>query len=354
MNNCQQYGQSLIIFSKYNGTFDHIFVCEKDEKIKNETISNLKQYQLDKFVTFFEMDLIDFLKNEYSKVTSKSIVFFQTEGLSEASGSDESNEIMKFVSSMESPPPLIFFNMFKFKEIENFKILKNEKINLIGFYKNMRIDNKMNHLSVQSKAQFKEILKNKKMKEVLFKFLKGKLFKDKSMMHDCLKLIEDLVKDKDDSVVYSELFKRINENSKVETVNEEGRVNWRVNEIEDLLKKNLKYTSFESMLDIGCGDGSISLDLGKALKIKNIHACDIRKIISTNDLNFKLLDENSKELPYEDESMSIVFCIMSLHHMKHLNETLNEIYRIVKPGSYLLIREHDCDEKNFDLFLDVH
>jgi hypothetical protein len=353
MNNCQQFGQSLIIFSKFNGTFDQIFACEKNEKIKNETISNLKEYQLEKFVTFFEMDLIDFLKNEYSKVASKSIVFYQTEGLSDER-SDEKNEIMKFISTMESPPPLIFFNSFKYQEMKDFKMLKNEKINLIGFYKNVRIENEMDHLSVQSKSQFKEILKDKIMKEVLFKHLRGKLIHDKLLMDDCLNMIEDLVKDnKDDSIIYSELFKRINEN-KVKTINEEGRVNWRVKEIEDLLKKNLNCSNFDSMLDIGCGDGSISLDIGKTFNIKNIHGCDIRNIISTNDLNFKLLDENSKKLPYEDESMSIVFCLMSLHHMKNLNETLNEIYRIVKPGSYLLIREHDCNEKNFCLFLDVH
>lgn len=97
------------------------------------------------------------------------------------------------------------------------------------------------------------------------------------------------------------------------------------------------------------------------MNIKNIFGSDIRKIIKESkeeeeekEFKFILLNENDKILPFKNESFSIIFCLMSLHHVKNLNETLNELFRILKPGSYLLIREHDSNEMNFNLFLDVN
>ena len=50
-----------------------------------------------------------------------------------------------------------------------------------------------------------------------------------------------------------------------------------------------------------------------------------------------------------DCSVDLVTCIMSMHHFRDFNQMLKEISRVLKPGGYLFIREHDVDIQDFKL-----
>lgn len=38
----------------------------------------------------------------------------------------------------------------------------------------------------------------------------------------------------------------------------------------------------------------------------------------------------------------MITCFVTLHHVPHLNSTLRELVRILRPDGYLILREHDC------------
>ncbi len=40
--------------------------------------------------------------------------------------------------------------------------------------------------------------------------------------------------------------------------------------------------------------------------------------------------------------VDLITCFVTLHHVPHLEPMLCEIVRILRPGGYLILREHDC------------
>ena len=51
---------------------------------------------------------------------------------------------------------------------------------------------------------------------------------------------------------------------------------------------------------------------------------------------------DSENMPLEDEQYQIVTCNMSIHHYPHPQKAVNEMYRILKKGGYLLLNDMDC------------
>ena len=44
----------------------------------------------------------------------------------------------------------------------------------------------------------------------------------------------------------------------------------------------------------------------------------------------------------DDQSVNLITCLVTLHHITNINNILKELARIIQPNGYLLIREHDC------------
>lgn len=50
-----------------------------------------------------------------------------------------------------------------------------------------------------------------------------------------------------------------------------------------------------------------------------------------------------------NESVSLITCLVTLHHLPNLDRIVRELARILKPNGYLIIREHDCKlERSLD------
>ncbi|KAF0973084.1 hypothetical protein FDP41_008588 [Naegleria fowleri] len=112
------------------------------------------------------------------------------------------------------------------------------------------------------------------------------------------------------------------------------RTSNRSNKIKELIPKSLKV---RNMLDIGCSEGSITQAVGHELGLtkENIHGLNNPIIYLSNN------------------SFSLVTALMSFHHIKNVEETIKEVYRILEPGGALIIREHDCSPPETSLTLDI-
>lgn len=145
-----------------------------------------------------------------------------------------------------------------------------------------------------------------------------------------------------------------------------NRAEYRANEIIKYIynfnnntQNNIIINKNDIILDIGGADCSIIKELGEKLNInkQNIYCTDIiypkdYKDGYINDINFKLLIQDTK-LPFDDNSITLVTCLMTLHHVKNIEYLLNEIFRILKPNGILIIREHDLTYNGIAMVFDI-
>lgn len=98
----------------------------------------------------------------------------------------------------------------------------------------------------------------------------------------------------------------------------------------------------ESYLDYGCGDGSITKQIGRELNITEVYGVDV-------------IEQEQSGLIYclgnisciNDDSIDLVTAFVSFHHIPNIHDVLNEIHRVMKTGGVLVIREHDFDAVNY-------
>lgn len=97
-------------------------------------------------------------------------------------------------------------------------------------------------------------------------------------------------------------------------------------------------------LDHGCGSGKITREIADYLGADIVYGVDIyshellaeRNIISVNPSA-----EGHIRLP--DNSVDIITCFLSMHHVDLQEITTQELVRILRPGGTLLLYEHDYD-----------
>lgn len=119
--------------------------------------------------------------------------------------------------------------------------------------------------------------------------------------------------------------------------------------------RELKLRDVNSYLDVGSGDGSITLAIGELLNADRILACDVVKPESVpRGIEFTLLNpKNPYVLPYPNSSQDVITAFMSLHHIEGINMMLREIRRVLKDDGIFIIREHDSSPPELSLLLDV-
>lgn len=122
----------------------------------------------------------------------------------------------------------------------------------------------------------------------------------------------------------------------------------KIKEYKDLFEKA------ETILEIGGGQGWASCILKNLYPDKAIISSDISEhaIEGTKHWEelFKVkLDKKitcpSHKIPLKDESIDLIFCFQTAHHLRRKNETLNEISKKLKQnGHCLFIQEPTCNK----------
>jgi ubiquinone/menaquinone biosynthesis C-methylase UbiE len=102
-------------------------------------------------------------------------------------------------------------------------------------------------------------------------------------------------------------------------------------------------------LEIGPGPGYIGLEWLKRTSNTVLKGLDISpeiiKIAERNAAEYGLSDRveyrqgNGGDMPFDDNAFDVVFTYDSLHEWSQPEETVNEIYRVLKPGARYLISD---------------
>ncbi len=105
----------------------------------------------------------------------------------------------------------------------------------------------------------------------------------------------------------------------------------------------------DSVLEIGCGAGRVTLPLGKCFNI--VHAVDVsegmlayaKERVKSPTIHYYLSDGLAVPLP--NTSVSAVFSCHVFQHFDsnvHATEYFNEIYRVLKPGGSMMVHLPIC------------
>eukprot|EP00939_MAST-03C_sp_MAST-3C-sp1_P000418 g418.t1 len=129
------------------------------------------------------------------------------------------------------------------------------------------------------------------------------------------------------------------------------RYSKRIREISAILPRDFRPRKY---LDVGCAEGSITAPLGAHYKLEPsaIVGCDIRDIPTADGMLFEKYDGENLTT-HEDGSLDLVTMIMALHHVRNPTKLLTEVVRVLRPGGFLVIREHDCNPSRVALALDI-
>jgi ubiquinone/menaquinone biosynthesis C-methylase UbiE len=119
----------------------------------------------------------------------------------------------------------------------------------------------------------------------------------------------------------------------------------------------LQSCKITEILDVGCGNAEITQEIGSTYQVEKIYGADV---YAPSD--FKVTDNNRKvdyhqilnnQINLPDASVSLITCFMSIHHFEDFHAMMKEIQRVLRPGGWLFIREHDVAPDNQALKQDL-
>lgn len=107
--------------------------------------------------------------------------------------------------------------------------------------------------------------------------------------------------------------------------------------------QRLKYSEYQSLLDIGCGTGYL-IDMLQKQKSADYYGLDLSpemlKVAKYKlSGSVELIEGYSDSLPYKDSSFDVVTCIQSFHHYPKPEKAMAEAYRVLKPGGLYIISD---------------
>ena len=112
--------------------------------------------------------------------------------------------------------------------------------------------------------------------------------------------------------------------------------------LDHFIRKILKLSDIKTVLDYGSGSG-LHVDLWrKVFPLSDLYFCDIssvalEKLISKYpEFKFKCGEVKENRAAFENDFFDVVVSIEVMEHVKNLNDYLNDIYRLLKPGGVFI------------------
>lgn len=107
----------------------------------------------------------------------------------------------------------------------------------------------------------------------------------------------------------------------------------------------IQVTKASRILELGCGKGTTTFCIAQKFPDASIIALDYdakqielaRKSYYLSKVNFVVGD--AEKLTYKDNSFDLIIEILSLHHMENWQKAIQEIYRVLKPKGYFLLKD---------------
>lgn len=100
-----------------------------------------------------------------------------------------------------------------------------------------------------------------------------------------------------------------------------------------------------SVLDVGCGTGTLLEHLGPENHDRvGIDASEGMLNVFAGRCEIPIAASDADLLPFTDDSFDLTYCVAVLHHLEEpsiVSGCLKEMWRVTKPGGYVLIWDHN-------------
>ena len=121
--------------------------------------------------------------------------------------------------------------------------------------------------------------------------------------------------------------------------------------LEEIRKKD-----FETLLDAGCATGPMLSLLTKEYPEKKYVGLDLSpKMIETakkkNLPHTEFIEGDCENMPLKNNTFDIVINSQSFHHYPNPQSFFNEVYRVLKPGGKLILRDNTSAHKTILFFM---
>ncbi|KLI17879.1 class I SAM-dependent methyltransferase [Brachyspira hyodysenteriae] len=106
----------------------------------------------------------------------------------------------------------------------------------------------------------------------------------------------------------------------------------------------LKNIDYNKLLDIGSGTGYLINMLKKYKATAEFYGLDLSEEMiniskSKNIKDAEFILGSANKLPFNDNTFDIVTCIQSFHHYPYPDETMKEVYRVLKKGGIYILSD---------------
>ncbi len=110
----------------------------------------------------------------------------------------------------------------------------------------------------------------------------------------------------------------------------------------------LEKEPFNDLLDCGCGTAPMLTLLHKKYPEKHYTGIDLTpKMIEVAKAKkmagVELVVGDCENLPFADNSYDVVICCQSFHHYPNVQNFFNSVYRVLRPGGRLILRDMTMD-----------
>jgi ubiquinone/menaquinone biosynthesis C-methylase UbiE len=126
----------------------------------------------------------------------------------------------------------------------------------------------------------------------------------------------------------------------------------------DIHQTGIEHLSFrgnEDILEVGCGDGSVLIDLRRHGHVGKLIGQDINKNIFQTSINaqkaeylhapVEFIVGSADHLPFADKSFDVILAFFMLYHMPNISKTLYEWRRILKDDGKVLISTASAENR---------
>ena len=108
-----------------------------------------------------------------------------------------------------------------------------------------------------------------------------------------------------------------------------------------------RQASYPVVLDVGCGWGHSLLELNKRFRPRHLVGVDIdltmvqtsARQVRSRGIEADLRQSGASRLPAADESVDLLFCHQTFHHLVDQDRAIAEFHRVLRPGGLLLFAE---------------
>jgi len=111
----------------------------------------------------------------------------------------------------------------------------------------------------------------------------------------------------------------------------------------DVLEE-LEKEPFTDLLDCGCGPAPMLTLLHEKYPEKHYTGIDLTpemiEVAKAKKMpGVKLVVGDCENLPFPDDSFDVVICCQSFHHYPNVQKFFNSVYRVLRPGGRLILRD---------------